>query len=72
MTTSAVVAGIDAALTLARFDPDLVAVEARRSILTHHAPTPIALPPTADPLAAIQRPTPSLVGYDQLLREASA
>jgi len=72
MPASAVAAGMDAALTLARFDPDLVAVEARRSMLTQRPPAPVALPPTADPLAAIGRPAPSLSGYDQLLREATA
>ncbi len=72
MPAAAVIAGIDAALTLARFDPDLVAVEARRSMLTTHPPSPVALPPTAAPAAAIERPAPSLTGYDQLLREATA
>jgi hypothetical protein len=62
-----VVAGIDAALSLGSFDADLVAVEARRSMLTQITPIPVVLPPTASRVAAIERQTPSLAGYDQLL-----
>ena len=68
----AVVAGIDAALILGSLDVDLVAVEARRSMLTQITPRPVALPPTAGVIAAIERPLPSLAGYDQLLKEATA
>ena len=68
----AVVAGIEAALVLGSFDADLVAVEARRSMLTPITPAAVILPPTAGALAAIGRPAPSLTGYDQLLKEATA
>jgi transposase len=68
----AVVAGIDAALTLGNFDADLVAVEARRSMLSQITPSPVALPPSAGAVAAIERPLPTLTGYDQLLKEATA
>jgi transposase len=71
LPATAVVAGIDAALTLASFDPDLVAVEARRSMLTGQPPSPVALPATASPAALLERPAPSLAGYDQLLKEAT-
>ncbi len=63
---------MDAALALGSFDADLVAVEARRSMLTQITATPVALPPSAGALAAIERPPPSLTGYDQLLKEATA
>lgn len=72
LPAAAVVAGIEAALTLGSFDADLVAVEARRSMLTQLTPVPIVLPPTAGAAAAIGRPAPSLAGYDQLLKEATA
>lgn len=63
---------MDAALAIGNFDADLVAVEARRSMLTTITPPPVPLPPTAAPVAAIARPVPSLAGYDQLLKEATA
>jgi len=72
MPATAVAAGIDAALAMSSFDADLVAVEARRSMLTIQLPPPVALPSAAGAVAAIQRPIPSLVGYDQLLKEATA
>ncbi len=72
LPAAAVIAGVDAALTMGSFDADLVAVEARRSMITQIAPIPVAVPPTAGVVAAIQRPTPSLAGYDQLLKEATA
>ena len=72
LPAAAVVSGIDAALAADSFDADLVAVEARRSMLTAITPTPVALPPTAGASAAIERPLPSLGGYDQLLKEATA
>ncbi len=68
----AVLAGMDAALAITNFDADLVAVEARRSMLTTTTPAPVPLPATAAPVAAIGRPAPSLAGYDQLLKEATA
>ena len=72
LSAGAVAAGIEAALSVGSFDADLVAVEARRSMLTGFIPIPVALPPTADVIATIERPTPSLTGYDQLLKEATA
>jgi len=72
LPAAAVVAGIDAALALGSFDADLVAVEARRSMLTDITPRPLVLPPSAGAIAAIERPLPSLAGYDQLLKEATA
>lgn len=69
---AAVVAGIEAALVLDSSDPDLVAVEARRSMLPMITAPTVVLPPTAGAAAAIERPLPSLAGYDQLLKEATA
>ena len=68
MPTTAVTAGMDAALLLGNYDPDLVAVEARRAG-DHQASSPplVPLPPGAAPAAALIRPVPSLAGYDQLL-----
>jgi hypothetical protein len=63
----AVAAGIHGALTLGNLDPDLVAVEARRAMLTGDAPIPVSVPASASPAATIDRPAPSLAGYDQLL-----
>jgi transposase len=70
MNITAVAAGMNAAVTMNNFDPDLVAVEARRSLhatTTPATPIPVPLPATASPLAAIARPVPSLTRYDQLL-----
>jgi len=67
MPAAAVMAGMDAALVLDRFDPDLVAVEARRSMLTVQPPVPVTIRPGADARATLARPTPSLARYDQLL-----
>jgi len=73
MDPAAVIAGMDTAVTMGNFDPDLVAVEARRAIHTATAvPGPVPLPVTAAPAAAIARTVPSLAGYDQLLKEATA
>lgn len=72
LPATAVVAGIEAALILGSFDADLVAVEARRSMLTTITPAAVILPPNAGAVAAVQRPAPSLAGYDQLLKEATA
>ena len=67
MGPAAVDAGITAALGLGRFDPDLVAVQARRAVQGVGAPAPVPLPVGAAPAASIHRPAPSLAGYDQLL-----
>lgn len=72
LPATAVIAGLEAALVLGSFDADLVAVEARRSMLTTLTPAAVTVPPDAGAAAAIQRPAPSLAGYDQLLREATA
>ncbi len=72
LPAAAVVAGIEAALVLGSFDTDLVAVEARRSMLATLTPTPVAMPANARRGAAIERPVPSLADYDQLLKEATA
>jgi hypothetical protein len=72
LPTTAVLAGMEGALVIGNFDADVVAVEARRSMLTTTTPTPVPLPPSAGPIAAIARPTPSLAGYDELLKGATA
>lgn len=63
MPAEAVIAGMNAALSLDSCDPDLVAVEARRA--SHPGPLqPVTVPPGE---AVGDRPAPSLTGYDQLL-----
>jgi transposase len=66
LPADAVTGGMTAALTSGRFEPDLVAVEARRHLEAARTPTvtPLALPAAA-PIAA--RPAPTLAGYDELL-----
>lgn len=71
LPATAVTAGMDTARHMGCFDPDVVAVEARRSMITT-IPTSVPLPATATPQAAITRALPSLAGYDQLLKEATA
>lgn len=71
LPATAVTAGMEATIMVDCFDPDVVAVEARRSMITT-IPAPVPLPATAASAAAVTRPLPSLVGYDQLLREATA
>jgi hypothetical protein len=63
----ALITGMDAAMTIGNFDPDLVAVEARRATLTRSLVGPVTLPATAPAAAGIDRPAPSLAGYDRLL-----
>jgi transposase len=76
LPADAVTAGMDAALAIGNVDPDLVALEARRATSERSAGDPVPLPATAPAAAAIERPAPSLAGYDQLLvsrrQEASA
>lgn len=73
LPAQAVVAGITAVLPLMRFDPDLVAVQARRTMLTQAAPPPpVPIPATASPAAAQTRTAPSLRDYDRLLTEMPA
>lgn len=66
LPADAVTAGMTTALTSGRFDPDLVAVEARRHLEAARTPTvtPLALSAAAQTAA---RPTPTLAGYDELL-----
>jgi len=66
LPADAVIAGMNAALSLHSCDPDLVAVEARR------ASRPEPMPPLiVSPSQSVgDRPTPSLAGYDQLLTGA--
>lgn len=47
LPTGAVTAGLAAAMSVNSFDPDLVAVEARRAMHVVPAPPPVPLPPTA-------------------------
>lgn len=67
LPAGAVGAGLTTALRTSRFDPDLVAVEARRHLAT--TTTSPAPPPTlpAAAQAGAERPTPTLAGYDDLL-----
>lgn len=68
MAAAAVRAGMDAALLLGNYDPDLVAVQARRAAAGHDGGMPpVPLPPGAGAAAAVVRPAPSLSSYDQLL-----
>ena len=57
------------ALLAKRFDPDLVAVDARRHVDT---PRPIADVTAPTGLVTQARPVPSLHSYDELLTEVSA
>ena len=64
--TAAIVAAMDTAVAMGRFDPDLVAVEARRLGQPVVAP-PVLLPVTAPPAALEHRRPPSLGAYDELV-----
>jgi transposase len=68
LPAQAVIAGMQAALSLGSCDPDLVAVEARRN--QHPEPPPPLSMPTGQDVG--DRPAPSLAGYDQLLAGALA
>jgi transposase len=63
LPAEAVVAGMAAALRVGSVDPEVVAVEARRSL--EGAPPPAVAVPIGARLA--HRPAPSLGGYDELL-----
>lgn len=65
LPAAAITAGMSQALALGNFNPDLVAVEARRH--QHHdttAPPQLSLPQRVAP---DQRPVPTLAGYDALI-----
>lgn len=66
LPAAAVQAGMHAAVVMGRFDPDLVAVEARRQTPVRTAP-PVPVAATAPAAAAQVRPAPDLGAYDQLL-----
>ena len=72
LPTTAVTAGMHSALLTATFDPDLVAVEARRAMGDTTMVPPVPLPATASAAAATVRPAPTLTDYDQLLTGATA
>jgi hypothetical protein len=62
MAREAVVSGMERALDVGSVDPEVVAVEARRSL---GRPAPAAV--ISESLAAFDRPAPVLCGYDELL-----
>jgi len=68
----AVEAGMAAARRIARFDAEVVAVEARRAAGDRTPAAAVPLPSSAAPAADLPRATPSLTGYDALLGEVSA
>ena len=69
LPAEAVIAGMNAALSLDSCDPDLVAVEARRA--SHpEPPQPVIVPPGQR--SSVTGPRRSLAGYDQLLAGALA
>jgi transposase len=70
MPTTSIDAGMGAALRLGRFDPDLVAVEARRAS-TDPNPAPVLVPVGAAPSAVVLRAVPTLTGYDDLLTDGA-
>jgi transposase len=76
LPAAAVTTAMRTALGMGRFDPDLVAVEARRCQEQATAGSPrLELPPGTLPAAAVaaeHRPTPTLAGYDQLLTAVTA
>ncbi len=62
MPNDAVVSGLERAIEVGSLDPDVVAVEARRSL---GRTEPVAV--ISESLAAFDRPAPTLSGYDGLL-----
>jgi transposase len=74
MPTATVTAAMTTSVALGQFDPDLVAVEARRHLAATTTRPPVALPAALPPaaLADQDRAAPSLLGYDDLLTGASA
>jgi len=57
-----VVAGIERTMSTGSVDPEVVAVEGRRSL-----GRPVSVQVCDQALVAFDRPTPTLVGYDDLL-----
>jgi transposase len=68
LRADAVIAGMRAALRIGRFDADLVAVEARRSVDTARPVAVVTAPAAVDELV---RSLPTLAGYDDLLGETA-
>lgn len=66
LPTTGIVAGIEAAVAMGRFDPDLVAVQARRLGQPAEAAPAVVLPVTAPPAAQEHRRPPCLGAYDEL------
>ncbi len=71
MGTAAVVAGMSAALSAGTCDPQIVAVEARRSCEPNGAAVGSG-PIQGEKMARSEREAPSLAGYDELLTIAGA
>jgi transposase len=69
LPAAAVIAAMQQALLAKRFDPDLLAVDARRHVDTAR---PVAAVAAAAGLVVQGRPVPSLHGYDELLTGVSA
>lgn len=73
LPAEAVISGMAAASGMGRFDPDLVALEARHAmVVAAPPPAPVLLPTNAINASANSRKAPSLAGYDQLLAEVPA
>jgi len=62
MTTESVLSGMDRTMSIGSVDPEVVAVEGRRSL-----GRPQSVQVTDETLVAFDRPAPTLSGYDDLL-----
>jgi transposase len=62
MEPAAVISGMERAIEVGSIDPEVVAVEARRTL-----GRPVAAAVVSESLAAFDRPAPTLSGYDALL-----
>ena len=71
LPAASVIAGMQAAVLTGHYEPDLVAVEARRWSPTAAAAV-VVLPASAPAVAHHTRPAPSLHAYDALLSGVSA
>jgi hypothetical protein len=72
LPADAVLAGIEAALSVGQCEPDLVAVEARRNHDTNRsAPAADSAPEIPASVSGDLRPVPTLHEYDQLLGTGS-